>query len=407
MPNKYELQLQILKQHPSLIGVIPPVLRFDAIKYLNVPDLRAYRARYRLDRAYQLIEEFQDHFAYEGKYHVPIHFLDVEARLLDDIENLRIIGIKFSLEKIALAKIFSRTHDIVHNAGKEIPYFLTVKKIANLYGFDSNCNKVLQEIMCAINFGIEQDNIYSLAEHNSDSNSDSKFEPRELIDTYHDHIKLSDEEMSGIVADSILYKCGFSDKERRILSGLIQATEFRRSFTVVGKPGIKFPRTQFELLAKLADIGSFYGSTEKWLKLSLDLIQETFAGKKMSPLDFVDFELEFFNSFVKLVLKDENLPIVRSSNGLLQKAIVPQTFVREVRVKLEYLEDLRQELVKLPEDITTGIIDLTKETLSNIRAIASDKLNGFLDLVLPALNVTNCDTTSTVTDTSSSVIIIE
>ena len=127
----------------------------------------------------------------------------------------------------------------------------------------------------------------------------------------------------------------------------------------------------------------------------------------MSPLDFVDFELEFFNSFVKLVLKDENLPIVRSSNGQLQKAIVPQTFVREVRAKLEYLEDLRQELVKLPEDITTGIIDLTKETLSNIRAIASDKLNGFLDLVLPALNVTNCDTTSTVTDTSSSVIIIE
>ena len=97
MPNKYELQLQILKQHPSLIGVIPPVLRFDAIKYLNVPDLRAYRARYRLDRAYQLIKEFQDHFAYEGKYHVPIHFLDVEARLLDDIENLRIIGIKFRI----------------------------------------------------------------------------------------------------------------------------------------------------------------------------------------------------------------------------------------------------------------------------------------------------------------------
>ena len=379
---KFAFSAAVKKSHPSLIGVVPPALRFNADKYAN-RERQKRRQQSKIKTAFQMIKQQQASFKYEGKYHIIPHFGHVEERFVNDLQQLERFGIKFDMQKYNLAKLFARTHDIVHNAGKEKPYFLNVKKIADLYGFDSSDENVLKDILGSLNFGFEEDNKITAELYRKYGLSDAEVEYRPMVKTFREKLKLSEEEMSAIVADAILYKSGFSHKDRRILAGLIQATEFKRSL-IDGKPGIKFPRTQFELVAKLSDMGSFYGSVEEWLQLSVDFILETKPSIK-SLRDFLKFELAFFELFVKPVIEEHNLPDVRISNGKIIKAIVPQVCIDGINEKIEFIKNALQELDELAANSITEVTDSTGNIISGISSKLSSAMKRMIEIVKPTI----------------------
>lgn len=379
----FELNSSVKRQHPSIVGFVAPGLRFNVDKYVNrthknvTPSAKA-------QRAFNMIQNYQDDFVYEGKYHIPPHFSDVEQRFLSNLLDVANIGFKIDASKVVLVKIFARTHDIVHNAGKDKPFHMTVKSIASLYGIDPKNTDALDEIMSAINFGIQEDNEICEWDHVANSRK-GKFKKRPLVRSYGSKIHLSDEEMSGVVADAILYTCGFTHKERRMLWGWIQATEFARSLTPEGNPGIKYPRNQFELVAKLADMGSFYGSIEEWLRLSADFILENCFSEITSPIDFVEFEYKFFRNFVQPILRSENLPDAGIVNGRNDKAVVPQECIIGMEEKMRYLDDIKHELQELANRQITDLTDKTGKLVSGVKSLISDRLHRFLELIHPTL----------------------
>ena len=70
----YELNSSAKRQYPSIIGFVAPGLRFNVDKYVNrthknvTPSAKA-------QRAFNMIQNYQDDFVYEGKYHIPLIFL--------------------------------------------------------------------------------------------------------------------------------------------------------------------------------------------------------------------------------------------------------------------------------------------------------------------------------------------
>lgn len=383
MARKYDFNPSTKRQHPSLLGVVAPALRFNAYRFPNSEKLILKPAR-RFEYAHAMFKKFQSTFEYKGKYHIPPHFGDVEVRFLESLKQLSGFGYKVDKEKIELAKIFAIAHDIVHNAGKIHPYYLTVTRIAKLYGFDLPNDEVLEEIKNSLNYGIQEDNDISLWEQEI-SARDEKFVPRKLIKSYNGKIDLSVEEMSAIVTDAILYKCGYTMRQRRIMSGLIQATEFLRSLTPEGNPGIKFPRTQYELIAKLADMGSFYGSIEEWLKLSVDFILEAAKDLIKTPKDFIEFGRNFLNNFVKPILTLKNLPPASNKNGSNEKAIVPPMCLAGIDEKLSYFETIINEFTKHGIDPTSQLFDATGKVLDSIREV-SPVLADFLERIHQTLD---------------------
>lgn len=377
--REYEFNASTKTRNPSLVGFVAPGLRFNVDKYV-LRTMKNIAPEKKAIRAFNMIQEYQDDFNYEGKYHIPPHFLDVEQRFLSSLKYLAKFGLKVDNKKITLAKIFARTHDIIHNAGKEEPYFMTVVSIAKLYGIDVNDRQALEEIKESINFGLKEDNDICQWDHEI-CGRQSKFVKRPLVDSYTSKIFLSDEEMSGVVADAVLYTCGFAASERRIIWGWIQATEFARSLTPEGNPGIKFPRTQYELIAKLADMGSFYGSIEEWLRLSVDFILENAKAAITTPFEFIEFEYNFFRNFVQPILRLENLPNLRVINCKDEKAIVPEVCIVGMQDKLRYLDQVRKEFGKFGNSRFAELVDRTGNVYSEVKESIGKHALQFLDLI--------------------------
>lgn len=355
-----EFSAEVIEKHPSLKGVVPPMLRLTgSVKEMNIP--------LDIDGFFEDLDHFIKEFGYMGEYHTPEHFVDVEQRFLRDLEFLK--GkhqSEFDDRDLLRAKMAARSHDVAHNAyGKRQPaYFLTVNSICALYGFAPNGSHMVPSIIEAMNVGIEEDNAL---------NNGS----RPLVTGADDPIGLSEEEMSQIIEDAFAFRNGFSFDFRCEISGMIQATEFKRSM-VDGKPDFKWPRTQMELLMKLADIGNFCEQVSSWLDTSVKVNTELPFFTGTTALEFINEELFFINTYVKPVLDAKNQPTILDIDGNHIPARVPDYYYTSIEEKERYLLHLRSEIERITEQIELGN-ELPE----------SKELSEFCEAIRPALGKTD------------------
>ena len=351
---------QLILDHPSLIGVIPPALRFKNDRPENIP----FNAKGFFDD----LNDFLESFDHVGEYHNPSHFEDVKNRFINDLQNIADFFHTELISKIPLlATAFSLGHDCVHNAyGKRQPTFeMSIKTICEFYGFDSEDPKTQKKVMDAINFGINQDNELTNGE-------------RALVSNPDEVIALSEEEMSAIVVDSFAYRNGFDFETRCLLAGMFQATEFKRSMDD-GLPGFKWPRTQMELMAKLADLGNFCDEINEWLEISTKVNIEVPWFNGTTALDFIEEELHFINNYLRPVLDPQNLPIVIDANGNSTRAKVPELYLSAVAEKEDHMLKLKAEI---------EAIILAGNPGTSIPPYSED-LEEFLRIIRPALAKTD------------------
>ncbi len=317
---------ETIEKHPSLIGVVPPLLRINStMTKVNIP--------LNISGFFEDLKSFQNEFGYDGQYHNPAHFEDVERRISKDIKHLkRKFPGEFGDREILQAHIAARSHDIVHNAyGKHSPsYTLNANQICALYGFAPNDSHMLPLIIEAMNAGIEEDNRINLGERASIRDGD---EP----------IGLSEEEMSQIVQDAFAYRNGFDFDFRCEISGMVQATEFKRAMNV-DKPGFKWPRTQMEYLLKLADIGNFCEQIDTWVETSTRVNTELPFFTGTNAREFINEELTFIDTYVKPVLDVDNQPRIIDVEGQFVPIRIPEYYVTLILEKENFLKELRAEI---------------------------------------------------------------
>jgi len=355
------------ESHPSFQGVVPPLLRIQACskkaKILNIPlDVNGF---------YEDLLGFIERFGHKGEYHNHEHFVDVAQRFKTDLEFLKKkYPSEFDDLDFLKAEMASRSHDAVHNAyGKHDPAFtLSANQICALYGFAPNNSHMLGQIVEAINFGIEEDNRLNGGTRPTISKKKTNGD---------EPITLSEEEMSQIVQDAYAYRNGFSFDLRCEISGMLQATEFKRSM-IEGQPAFKWPRTQMELLMKLSDIGNFCDPTDHWIATSTRVNTELPFFKGISAIGFINEELFFINTYVKPVLDPKNQPTIEDVSGDRIPARVPDYYLTSIVEKENFLLRLRSEIESITEAKDAGIeID------------ESNELKQFKEAIRPALAKTD------------------
>jgi|GEM_PF-6489318 len=352
---------EVKGRHPSLQGVVPPMLRIHGkIAEINIP--------LNVNGFFEDLQHFQDEFGYEGEYHNPEHFLDVERRIVEDIEKWlrkKFPG-EFGDREVLQARMAAKAHDAAHNAyGKHSPaYSLSTNQICALYGFAPNDSHILPLMIEALNAGIKEDNEINSGNRPTVSNGD------ELVG-------LSEEEMSQIVQDAFAYRNGFDFDFRCEISGMIQATEFKRSMNG-DEPGFKWPRTQMELLVKLADIGNFCDPVDRWISISTKVNTELPFFTGTNAREFINEELAFINTYVKPLLNPNNRPLIRDVDGELIPARIPDYYLTSIKEKENFLKRLRQEIDEITIAIQSG--EGIKE---------SEELSKFKEAIRPALAKTD------------------
>ncbi|MFN8015840.1 MAG: hypothetical protein U0R17_04445 [Acidimicrobiia bacterium] len=355
-PQNFQLPANVLIKHPSLIGVIPPLLRLPSNP--NVP--------LSIDGFFDDLNKFVTNFNYKGYYHNPEHFQDVERRIETDLYTIEDeFGYKFSPEERLIAKAFARGHDAVHNGKrpKDEHYFLTVNKICELYGIDTASLTWRRKIKEAINFGINED-------------IELTGEQRAKITFFDRPIALSEEEMTAIVVDALAYRNGFSFEDRCTLAGMIQATEFKRSMKD-GQPWFKWPRTQLEVIGKLADMGNFCDGIHNWLDTSTKINMEVPWFNGTSALDFIKEELHFIDNLLAPVLDKTKMRVLHP-NGEIGEPFIPTNYLEAVKEKRDFVAKLHDEI--------EGLI---KAGLHNLGERMSKDLKELLRIIRPALAKTD------------------
>lgn len=302
------------------------MLRLNGItKKMNIPlDINGF---------FEELKSFMEDLGYPGAFHNIDHSDDVERRFHRDLLYLKnkYPG-EFDDREFLMASMASMSHDCIHNAygQRQPPIVMTANSICELYGLDLNDSHMRLRIIEAINIGIDQDNQSTNSERKKVTDPDAT-------------IAMSEEEMSQIVQDAFAYKNGFAFEFRCDISGMVQATESKRSMSE-GKPGFKWPRTQMELLMKLADIGNFSEPIDVWLSACDKAITELpfFAGT--SALEFVNEELVFINTYVKPALDVENHPTFTDLDGKEIPVRVPDYYYTSIDEKERYLFRLKAEI---------------------------------------------------------------
>ena len=365
--NPYEISPDLKVRHPSLLGVIPPGLRCAGHlkSRRNIPES--------IPGFFNNLAHFVENFGYDGAYHNPDHFNDVDLRFADNIKYLqqKYPG-EFSERDYVAASMFAQGHDCVHNAERNIAYVLTVNGICTLYGYpDDNHSRIA--VHDAMNYGNAEDN---------KANNGN----RPLVPSWDEPIELSEEEMAAIVVDAIAYSNAISFETRCQVSGMIQASELKRSQTN-GQPGFKRPRTQMEVLARLSDIGNFCDDIEPWLETSVNINVEVpwFTGTDV--LSFIEEELHFINHYAKAMLETENIPLLRLVDGHELRARIPDYFPLRIREKEEYLLAMKERI----NELRAG--DPRQELLANPantpQRDIDDQLGRLAGIVRPALAKNN------------------
>lgn len=351
---------ELQRQHPSLQGAIPPFLRFgDKYHKQNIKqDIRGAKKELML---------FINKFGHSGQYHNLEHFNKVNEYISTAIRTVMEShpGI-FSEQDLIAGEIFAYGHDCVHNGAREIPYTLNLLSIGELYGFNYSNVWIHDHLRGAINFGILEDN--NITNGN-----------RKLIVSNTEPIELSEEEMSSIVTDSILYRNGIGFDLRCKISGMIQATEFRRSMED-GHPGFKWPRTALEVIAKLSDMGSFCEDINTWLRVCSNIYLENPSYKVNDALSFVELESDFINNFLKPIFNPNFIPKVIGYEDDSIPPYIADYFYQKIVEKEEFLSRIKTLIENADQNLSQ---------LSNSGIDTDDELTRLSQAILPVLQKNN------------------